>query len=324
MPVSIHSRPMTGCNLPHGGGRRSCSRRFNPQPPHDRLQRHSPRRGGTSSGFNPQPPHDRLQPHRKGWARGQGKVSIHSRPMTGCNHCWGRGSPSSCGVSIHSRPHDRLQTMYPLGRMTASGVSIHSRPHDRLQPGCRIGDRMDWLMEFQSTAGPMTGCNPPPSPMPPSVTPRVSIHSRPHDRLQPRQRRKRLTRRTVSIHSRPHDRLQPKAWRRGGIDVVFQSTAGPMTGCNKAIAAEARVRLMVSIHSRPHDRLQQGHPRRADIECRVSIHSRPHDRLQPGAPCQHVLALAVSIHSRPHDRLQPMWLRGSSTSWQRFNPQPAP
>ena len=59
---------------------------------------------------------------------------------------------------------------------------------------------------FQSTAGPMTGCN--------------CAAGRLRRRLE------------VSIHSRPHDRLQHD--RPGGVvdEFQFQSTAGPMTGCN--------------------------------------------------------------------------------------------
>ena len=61
----------------------------------------------------------------------------------------------------------------------------------------------------------------------------------------------------VSIHSRPHDRLQPwPVWLSSHRPHLFQSTAGPMTGCNDGPDGEDAVVLRVSIHSRPHDRLQ--------------------------------------------------------------------
>ena len=76
--------------------------------------------------------------------------------------------------------------------------------------------RIQYLKEFQSTAGPMTGCN---------VVRRdlvIELH--------------------VSIHSRPDDRLQ-RCW--GGPlmagSQMFQSTAGPMTGCNVELQAIAQM-----------------------------------------------------------------------------------
>ena len=43
------------------------------------------------------------------------------------------------------------------------------------------------------------------------------------------------------------------------FDSEFQSTAGPMTGCNY-LAGPAAMGSPVSIHSRPHDRLQLDRP----------------------------------------------------------------
>ena len=62
---------------------------------------------------------------------------------------------------------------------------------------------------------------------------------------------------------------------------TFQSTAGPMTGCNHLPIRVAAGVQHVSIHSRPHDRLQRAWASAALPQQRVSIHSRPHDRLQP-------------------------------------------
>ncbi len=111
------------------------------------------------------------------------------------------------------------------------------------------------VSRFQSTAGPMTGCNPRARPGAPAQRV-VSIHSRPHDRLQRRATRCTPTGLRVSIHSRPHDRLQLSLAADHLDRAEFQSTAGPMTGCNPANPDRSCPPRGVSIHSRPHDRLQ--------------------------------------------------------------------
>ena len=104
----------------------------------------------------------------------------------------------------------------------------------------------------------------------------------------------------VSIHSRPHDRLQLPRGNRPALTIAsFQSTAGPMTGCNRGTPWRV-ADLLVSIHSRPHDRLQRRVSRANALPARlVSIHSRPHDRLQREVPY-------------------------TCARFQSFNPQPAP
>ena len=83
--------------------------------------------------------------------------------------------------------------------------------------GCNVTVEMKQApaILFQSTAGPMTGCN---------------------DGERPA-----VQRWAVSIHSRPHDRLQ-RAGGPCGLAGAFQSTAGPMTGCNRRAASGAEPR----------------------------------------------------------------------------------
>ena len=124
----------------------------------------------------------------------------------------------------------------PVPLPTSSGLASFQSTAGPMT-GCNLDalcskiEAVDRHTKFQSTAGPMTGCNP--VPLRYQFGPRlVSIHSRPHDRLQPRSAHQRGDKQRVSIHSRPHDRLQ----RLPDLDYymarMFQSTAGPMTGCN--------------------------------------------------------------------------------------------
>ena len=156
----------------------------------------------------------------------------------------------------------------------------------------------------------------------------VSIHSRPEDRLH---RGGRAGRDPASTRFNPQPARRPAApagrpcgtiaapcfnpqparrpaapWRgasSSNTSCVFQSTAGPKTGCTVRAPCCVRAATEVSIHSRPEDRLHRRVDRAGVQDDRVSIHSRPEDRLHrldegdlPGDAW-------VSIHSRPEDRL---------------------
>ncbi len=148
--------------------------------------------------------------------------------MTGCNMDFSSRPATTAVFQSTAGPMTGCNTPSRPDTMESDLVSIHSRPHDRLQHG--RSDRSPVGDAFQSTAGPMTGCN------------RfeqgvlvfdygVSIHSRPHDRLQ-RGDSWGYYSPDVSIHSRPHDRLQLDVLASSVQGLEFQSTAGPMTGCN--------------------------------------------------------------------------------------------
>ena len=102
----------------------------------------------------------------------------------------------------------------------------------------------------------------------------------------------------------------------------FQSTAGPKTGCTEDCLPERGV-FRVSIHSRPEDRLHRWDRHRACVADGVSIHSRPEDRLHHYRRLADVIVTLVSIHSRPEDRLHRGVLADRIGVSRRFNPQPA-
>ena len=111
-------------------------------------------------------------------------------------------------------------------------------------------------------------------------------------------------------------------WASSIISSPFQSTAGPMTGCNLAGLEVVQQFARVSIHSRPHDRLQQWKGLGMLTLRRFQSTAGPMTGCN-GRPRRGAARDVVSIHSRPHDRLQPAdsWVIDRRSS---FNPQPAP
>ena len=150
----------------------------------------------------------------------------------------------------------------------------------------------------------------------------------------------------------PHPARRPGATADRGrwadADAMFQSSPGPKTGCNAAIAPRDAPIRDVSILTRPEDRVRRRRlTTRSRSACLVSILTRPEagcdaasrqlrvcradgfnphparSRVQRRRAHGVVRRSMVSILTRPEDRVRPAVPARTTTADRRFNPHPA-
>ncbi len=202
--------PKTGCNECMASTCSRISTRFNPHP----ARRPGATLGTTETlslslrGFNPHPARRPGATARR--LRSSASNSLFQSspgPKTGCNNCSVSGS-TPCRICFNPHPARR------------PGATWYRR--ETQVPGNR----------FQSSPGPKTGCNGPQFlPLLDSI--KVSILTRPEDRVQPENQSAMLAQLRVSILTRPEDRVQ--LVEHGLLSEKrerFQSSPGPKTGCN--------------------------------------------------------------------------------------------
>ena len=201
-------------------------------------------------------------------------------PKTGCTEETVPDAVALLAVSIHSRPEDRLHLRFAWRVRGVSGVSIHSRPEDRLHRSPVAGRsrhrsrfnpqparRPAAPVQRRHRVHPAAGFNPQPARRP----------AAPGDqRLQPHRSR-------VSIHSRPEDRLHRG---RSSPGPRPRSRFNPQPARRPAAPCRTALRKLRNSGFNPQPARRPAAPPASTRYCgrhNVSIHSRPEDRLHPAS-----------------------------------------
>ncbi len=246
-------------------------------------------------------------------------------------------------LSFNPQPPFRAAATRGIARSAALESRFNPQPPFRAAATPNAGGFTGGYAKFQSSAALSSGCNSRVKQK--LLRMRVSILSRPFERLQLGCWLTRDSLHLVSILSRPFERLQrlppeligtahgfnpqppfraaatQSRLPRGQLLPCFNPQP-PFRAAATIVNGVSFYLVSVSILSRPFERLQpvvlhvllKGHV--------VSILSRPFERLQHVVSQQRALDHNVSILSRPFERLQPALAAVPRRAVARFNPQP--